>query len=318
MTDSRKCVDDCPNGYSAQWSSTPEFMGRICTLGITNSIQAIFIGVLCGAILCFLIVIFGIFVFKRKQYKIHKKSVKESLIDDEYDKNEFFKQLDDLRPQAEYFLHMLNDTRKQIRKLHVAGDNTAAAKYYPIIRDLAKILILLNRPVELIEGPPHDWNRLLLWAERILVQYKPQITQLIEFLQTPPTPEVEDTRLCSQHTTFKSLFLASPSSTNQKLQSTKDYSKRSSLTGKASEDLKHLSLDGKSVGSLISLQDFEDMVHPTNPFGESFNHVKNYLSTTTPSNATSGGESYTGSTLWLEDEFFRLGERPQDEITTEL
>jgi hypothetical protein len=43
-----------------------------------------------------------------------------------------------------------------------------------------------------------------------------------------------------------------------------------------------------------------------NPFGESFNHVKNYLS--------------SGSLWMVEDEFieFKLGLRPQDEITTEL
>lgn len=162
MVDSRKCVMDCPQGYIHQWSSTSEFMGRICyPSNISNSIQTVFIGVVCGAILCFIIVFVGLLVFKRKQYKIHKKTIKESLIDDDYSKQEFFKQLDDLRPHAECFLHMLNDTRKQIRKLHVAGDSSAA-KYYPIIRDLAKILILLNRPVELIEGPPHDWNRFVV------------------------------------------------------------------------------------------------------------------------------------------------------------
>lgn len=284
---------------------------------------------------------------------MQKKSIKESLIDEEYDKNEFFKQLDELRPQAEYFLHMLNDTRKQIRKLHASGDNTAAAKYYPIIRDLAKILILLNRPVQLIQGPPQDWNRLLLWAERIVSQYKPQITpvefkDLIEFLKTPPPQSHIDARLVySQHTTFKTPPLTKkpthqqPQQNQQKetaqqdqdkdesdlnsmtfddtLKHTKDYKKRNSLSSstKPSDDIKHLSIPNNhkmTIGSLISLQDFDNVLHPTNPFGDSFNHVSNYLSTTS---GTSG--SYTGSTLLLEDEIFKkLGFRPQDEITTEL
>jgi hypothetical protein len=89
-----------------------------------------------------------------------------------------------------------------------------------------------------------------------------------------------------------------------------------------SSDIRHLSLpsDGEKVatGSLISLHDFDDACpstanatlqkkhHKKNPFGESFNHVKNYLS--------------SGSLWMVEDEFieFKLGLRPQDEITTEL
>jgi hypothetical protein len=337
MSDSRSCVEECPKTHAQQWSSTSELMGKVCQpTNVTSSIQTVFIGIICGAILCFVIVLVGVVVFKRKHQKMNKKSIKDQLIDDEYDRHEFIRQLDDLRPHAECFLHMLNDTRKQIRKLHVSGDTTASAKYYPIVRDLAKILILLNRPVELIDGPPHDWNRLLLWADRILAQYKPQqITQLIEFLQTPTPPpsfnDDVDCRLASKHTTFKSLFYSTPTTHTRKafastLPATvtglnaKDYSKRSSVSD-ASSDVRHFSLpsDGEKVatGSLISLQDFDDPCPSsttgtmqrkkrTNPFGESFNHVKNYLS--------------SGSLWMVEDEFieFKLGLRPQDELTTEL
>lgn len=329
VMDTRSCVDECPNTHALQWSTTSELMGRVCyPTNVTNSIQTVFIGVICGALLCFFIVLVGVMVFKRKHQKINKKSIKDQLIDDEYDRHEFIRQLDDLRPHAECFLHMLNDTRKQIRKLHVSGDTTASAKFYPIVRDLAKILILLNRPVELIDGPPHDWNRLLLWADRILAQYKPQqITQLIEFLQTPTPPSFNDeadSRLASKHTTFKSLFYSTPTTHTRKAFATtlpatvtslnaKDFSKRCSM----SDDVKHLSLpcdgDKAATGSLISLQDFDDATTATtlqkrkkNPFGESFSHVKNYLS--------------SGSLWMVEDEFieFKLGLRPQDEITTEL
>lgn len=335
MTDTRSCVDECPTTHAQHWSTTSELMGRVCyPTNVTNSIQTVFIGIICGAVLCFVIVLVGVMVFKRKHQKLSKKSIKDQLIDDEYDRHEFVRQLDELRPHAECFLHMLNDTRKQIRKLHVSGDNTASAKYYPIVRDLAKILILLNRPVELIDGPPHDWNRLLLWADRILAQYKPQqIAQLIEFLQTPTTPASStalnddvDSRLASQHTTFKSLFYSTPTThTRKSFASTLpagtpaigSSAKRSSV----SSDIRHLSLPyeaDKASGSLISLQDFDDVCPSTattlqrnpkqrrNPLGESFNHVKNYLS--------------SGSLWMVEDEFieFKLGLRPQDEITTEL
>lgn len=334
LSDSKKCVDSCPSGYSEpQWSTESELMGRVCKkISMSNSFYAVFIGILCGAILCLLVVLVGVFIFRRKQQKIQKKSIKESLIDEEYDRNEFLKQLDDLRPQAEYFLHMLNDTRKQIRKLHLSGDNTAAAKYYPIIRDLAKILILLNRPVELISGPPHDWKTLLMWAERILSQYKPQITQLIEFLQTPVPPPLIDARLTfSKHTTFKTPPPTISKGRDTKTKSSKvefddtlkiqakEVKKRNSLSStKPSDDIKHLSLPNQksAIGSLISLQEFDSILQPTNPFGESFNHVQNYLATT----ATSGlsANSCTGSSLLLEEEFYKLGFRPQDEITTEL
>lgn len=338
MTDTRLCVDECPTTHAQQWSTNSDLMGKVCyPTNVTNSIQTVFIGIICGALLCFIIVLVGVMVFKRKHQKMSKKSIKDQLIDDEYDRHEFIRQLDDLRPHAECFLHMLNDTRKQIRKSHVSGDSTIAAKFYPIVRDLAKILILLNRPVELIDGPPHDWNRLLLWAERILAQYKPQqITQLIEFLQAPTPPSFNDdvdSRFTSKHTTFKSLFYSTPTTHTRKafastlpatvngLTSIKDYSKRSSMSDD-SNDMKHLSLpyDGEKVatGSLISLHDLDDVCpstmsatmqkrqHKKNPFGESFNHVKNYLS--------------SGSLWMVEDEFieFKLGLRPQDEITTEL
>lgn len=336
MGDTRNCVDECPKSHTQLWSTTSDLMGKVCQpASVTNSIQTVFIGVICGALLCFVIVLVGVMIFKRKHQKMNKKSIKDQLIDDEYDRHEFVRQLDELRPHAECFLYMLNDTRKQIRKLHVAGDNTASAKYYPIVRDLAKILILLNRPVELIDGPPHDWNRLLLWADRILAQYKPQqIAQLIEFLQSPTPPSFNDdadSRFASQHTTFKSLFYSTPTTHTRKAfastlpanvtsLNSKDFSKRSSMSD-GSGEARHLSLpsDGEKVatGSLISLHDFDDACpstaktmlrkkHKKNPFGDSFSHVKNYLS--------------SGSLWMVEDELieFKLGLRPQDEITTEL
>ncbi|KAG5670117.1 hypothetical protein PVAND_000400 [Polypedilum vanderplanki] len=356
MTDSRMCVDECPKNYIQQWSSTSDLMGRTCVLSnVNNSIKTVMIGVVCGALLCFIIVLLGVIVFRRKQQKMNRKSIKDQLIDDEYDRHEFLRQLDDLRPHAELFLFMLNDTRKQIRKSYISGDTTASAKYYPIVRDLAKILILLNRPVELIDGPPHDWNRLLLWADRILSQYKPQqqITQLIEFLKTPtslslPSPildQNDDARLVSKHTTFKSHFYSTPVVQNRRkfgnsatlppsinLNTSHNISNNNNNRNidknlsDSDDDLPPIKIikederDEKGGGgSLISLRDFlnesnqnitkqqhlRNSCHQSQ-YGDSFEHVKNYLS--------------SGSLLVVEDELieFKLGSRPQDEITTEL
>lgn len=335
MMDSRNCVEECPADYSHRWSTTSDLMGRVCyPNNMVNSIHTVLVGIVCGALLCFLIVFVGVIVFRKKHQKIHTKSIKDQLINDEYERHEFCRQLDELRPHAEYFLHMLNDTRKQIRKLHFSGDTSATSKYYPIVRDLAKILILINRPIELIDGPPHDWNRLYRWADKISAQYKPQqIAQLIEFLQNSPTPssrfEDVDSRLANKNTTtFCSLFYSTPVVQTRKMFSstlppnvtlttsaaTKEIP--SSAASDTSDDMKHLSLPHEKTiptGSLISLHDFEDVRSSSksisyskknNPYGDSFPQVKNYLS--------------IGSLRIVDDEFIQLGLRPGDEITTEL
>lgn len=319
MMDTKNCVDECPTTHAQLWSTTSDLMGRVCyPTNVPNSIQTVVIGIICGAIICFVTVLVGVVMFKRKHHKLIEKSIKDHLIDEEYDRHDFIGQLEELKPHAECFLCMLNDTRKQIRMLHASGDNAASAKYYPIVRDLAKILLLLNRPVELIEGPPHDWNRLLLWADRILALYTPQkITQLIEFLQTP-TPLLLNTDVDSR---LKSLFYSTPTTHNRKFCTSTlpvatevGFSKTRSNGG--GSDLRHesLPLDAENVASssLISINDLDEkkikknLKHKRNPFDESFQHVKKYLS--------------SGSLWMVEDEFieFKLGLRPQDEITTEL
>lgn len=339
--DTRNCVEECPADYIQRWSTNSDLMGRVCypNNNVVNSIHTVFVGIVCGALLCFLIVFVGVIVFRRKHQKIHTKSIKDQLINDEYERHEFIRQLDELRPHAEYFLHMLNDTRKQIRKLHFSGDTQASSKYYPIVRDLAKILILINRPIELIDSPPHDWNRLYRWADRISAQYKPQqIAQLIEFLQNSPTPSTRfddvDSRLANKNTTtFCSLFYSTPVVQTRKIFSstlppsvtltttsssaTKEL-QSSGASDTSSDDMKHLSLPNEATsvptGSLISLHDFDDarsssksisyLKKNNSPYGDSFPQVKNYLS--------------IGSLRIVDDEFIQLGLRPGDEITTEL
>ncbi|XP_058811996.1 uncharacterized protein LOC131676739 [Topomyia yanbarensis] len=313
--DTRECVGDCPGGYVAQWSSTSEFMGRVCyPVGFSGSFLAAVVGIAAGAVLCIALIIAAMAVIRRKQ---KQKKYRETFIDENIDRLEFLKQLDELRPQAECFLQMLNDTRRQIRKLHLAGDSTGAASYHPVVRDLAKILILLNKPVELISSPPHDWQRLYVWAEKVLDRYKPELTQLIEFLQQPSIPSsASDPRLgTSEHSTFKSKFSGSSTGANESDTSPNlSVKNQRNLLQPESANGRHRE-QNHFLGSLISLHEFDERSstshgtgHTGNPFGDTFDHVRSYLSTS----------GINDSSLWLQDEFFKLGFRPQDEITTEL
>lgn len=278
---------------------------------------ATIVGLTVGAVLCLILLIVGVVAIKRKQ---RAKQLRCMYIDDTIERDDFLKQLDELRPNAEYFLAMLNDTRRQIRKLFLAGDHAGANAYRSIVRDLAKILILLNRPVELIAQPPHDWSRVYTWALRILDRYKPQIAELIDFLQTP-TPAhpmmMMDARLdTSKYSTFKSTDTSSTTMTTNTLMAA------GTLSSGAADSSSHHTAANTALtppignmhqmqlfGSLISLHEIENEPRPsTNPFRNSFSTMKsNYPSS-----------DIHGSSVWLEDEFFKLGFRPQDEITTEL
>ncbi|XP_055592417.1 uncharacterized protein LOC129744084 [Uranotaenia lowii] len=316
--DTRECLDDCPSGYVGQWSTSSEFMGRVCyPVGLSGSFMATVVGIAVGAVVCLVLIVGAMAVIRRKQ---KRKKYRETFIDDNIDRLEFYKQLDELRPQAEYFLQMLNDTRRQIRKLHLAGDSSGAATYHPVVRDLAKILILLNKPVELISCPPHDWQRLYVWAEKVLDRYKPELTQLIEFLQQPSIPpSTSDPRLgTSEHSTFKAKFSTMLCDDHSPTLSAKN--QRNLLQPESASLGGHQEPQNQQnhfLGSLISLHEFDERSssshHDTsgnssNPFGDTFDHVRSYLSTS----------GINDSSLWLQDEFFKLGFRPQDEITTEL
>lgn len=281
-------MNDCPPGYTPQWSTVPDYMGRICRrTHLSSSIIAIVIGAVCGLLICITFIIFVLVFIKRKK---RKKTFRNVLMDETIQSQEFFCQLDNFRLNADNFLLMMNETRRQIRKLHASGDIPGAMSYHPVVRDLAKLLILLNKSNEVIPGPPHDWHRLSSWAEYLLEHHKPQITELIDFFQTPPNISSNDPRLSyCQHSTFKSNITRTTAAT----------------TSDSSNEQQNSNL----FGSLISLHEFEQP-HTTNSYG-STNNIKS-------SNYFYQSPEINGSSLWLEDEFFKLGFRPQDEITTEL
>ncbi|XP_076297695.1 FU domain-containing protein T48 isoform X6 [Lasioglossum baleicum] len=119
---------------------------------------------------------------------------------------EFLKHLALLRGEGNTFLSMLNDTRRQVRELYYSGNNGDGAvgiqAYRPVLRDLARILVLVNRRDEEIPIPPDDWQRLFSWAERLLRRYKrhssPEVAQLVTFLQEPPAAPSTESNAAQQ------------------------------------------------------------------------------------------------------------------------
>ncbi|XP_061386371.1 uncharacterized protein LOC133321295 [Musca vetustissima] len=302
VTDTRQCVERCPSGYVDQWSAHTEFMGRVCVpIGYSGALMAALAGMFGGFLVCLSILAVAVMLVKRRR---RRKAIKQKLINENtMDRSDFLRQLNDMRPNAEYFLAMLNDTRRQIRKLYLAGDVAAANSYRPIVRDLARILILLNRPIELIPAAPHDWNRLYTWSEQVLERYRPQVGQLIDFFQNSNGVDVDEfdaTSVYRQKVGGGGFYKQSATlQSSSNLNGGKGCGGGSGGGGKAQK--MHL------FGSLISLHEFEEP-RPSDPFGSSFNTLKsgNLIS------------DLNASSLWLEDEFYKLGFRPQDEITTEL
>ncbi|KAG7210651.1 hypothetical protein KM043_012161 [Ampulex compressa] len=189
------CVDACPPGHIADWSTRDEYMGRICKetgyiFGLSGSQVAILVGIVSGATICIFIILCGAIVVHRRKKKA-AKIIQQ--FEDSAERKEFLKHLGTLRGEGNTFLSMLNDTRRQVRELYYSGSNGDGAvgiqAYRPVLRDLARILVLVNRRDEDIPVPPDDWQRLLSWAERLLRRYKrhssPEVAQLVTFLQQP-------------------------------------------------------------------------------------------------------------------------------------
>lgn len=149
-----------------------DYMGRICFrsgnfLGLTRDGLAVLTGILAGIALCLLMIALAVAYVKYKRKQQQNTLDTNSDVDDSPERRDFVKQLETLRPYAQNYLDMLNDTRRQLRELHRQGDCSAMAAYKPVVRDLAKILLLLNRPVERV-AVPEDWEHLFHWAEKAL------------------------------------------------------------------------------------------------------------------------------------------------------
>lgn len=275
-------------------------MGRMCVHsgyfgGLNAENAAILVGILSGTFICIIIISTGIVFLRYKRKNLSNLSSETpSDVDDTPERKDFLKQLEILRPQAAMFLSMLNDTRRQIRELHAAGDNAAITAYRPVVRDLAKILLLLNRNVDKITVIPDDWDHLFSWGEKVLKRYKrmsdisqPQVQQLVNFLQAPIIHD--------NHTYANTLSTFKPD---------------------------------QQIGSTMSLKDIA-----VNNFNSNYDNTFSTINPQWQFNYSLVGQSpvsnsgYCGSwqnkdflcsSYLMEDDFFQFGFRPQDEITTEL
>lgn len=278
----RQCVDECPYGHSIQWSRLVDYMGQVCfqtghLWGMSGEMFAILTGVAFGGTLCIILIIIGLIYIRYRKRNIPQLPVYN---EDTPEKRDYLKQLELFRPHAYTFLDMLNDTRRQIRELHLRGDHSGVAAYKPVVRDLAKLLLLLNQRSH--TDVPNDWDRISAWAEKLLKRYKrmsdsnnQQVAQLISFLQAPNI--IEPTSQFTTLSTFK------PDQSD--LEDVENFNNRRSDGG------------------------FE----PINPEWEFPNYSLVSMGTWSRSK-----EFLSGTTGWFDDDFLQLGYRPQDEITTEL
>uniref|UniRef100_A0A2S2Q487 Uncharacterized protein n=1 Tax=Sipha flava TaxID=143950 RepID=A0A2S2Q487_9HEMI len=191
-----QCAETCPSGYEHSWSTNDHQMGRVCSLTdniffgsirLSGQVVAIAIGVVIGVlIVTTILIIVGMVVKFKKCSNLRSKSrmspslgplnsgSHRSQESDDCDRLEFFKQLEKLRPEAPVFLSMLNETRKQVRELRgPTRQHSAIQAYRPVLKDLSRILILLNKE-DCFLNPPTDWEILLAWGDRVLRRYKKQ------------------------------------------------------------------------------------------------------------------------------------------------
>ncbi|KAJ9600822.1 hypothetical protein L9F63_001034, partial [Diploptera punctata] len=332
---SRQCVDKCPSGYREDWSRFASYMGRICYetgyLGLPGRTLAIVVGTATGAAICMGILLGGFLYLKHRRHTTSKSSSYSSdsvndshHIHDSPERREFLKHLAALRCDAPVFLAMLNDTRRQVRELyHSSGrSDTAIQAYRPVLTDLARILMLLNRPEHLIESPPSNWEKLLAWGERVLRRYKKQNphqvaqAQLISFLQVP---------IQTNHSSTSSLY-RSPESNHRALTTFQPVTSNSSETNKYNsqnnqtqnhsiQEMAISAFDSNySNGHITGGERRDATMLQTSLIDSDFNPSWEF----NPANCTVLAEWSASRDYLFEDDFFTLGFRPQDEITTEL
>ncbi|XP_018323653.1 uncharacterized protein LOC108735905 isoform X2 [Agrilus planipennis] len=306
---SRKCVSSCPSGHRAKWSNMPEYLGRICVhsgyfLGLSGKIVTVVVGSFCGLVISVCVIAGAVAYLRYKRKRLRERLDTNSDLDDKPEERDFMKQLETLRPYSHTFLDMLNDARRQLRELRLEGDNLAVSAYKPVVRDLAKILLLLNRPLEKI-AMPDDWEHLFNWAEKALKRYKRmsetsigQVAQLIDFLQGPVITTVVGTEVENPRQTILSTFKPELSlGSSQTLSDNK--TKTASTNG----------VNGSPLNTPLNPQwKFNYPLVTNNPlYASDFSSLQ-----------WKNSKEYLSSPYLLEDDFFQLGFRPQDEITTEL
>uniref|UniRef100_A0A0A9Y1P3 Isoleucine--tRNA ligase n=1 Tax=Lygus hesperus TaxID=30085 RepID=A0A0A9Y1P3_LYGHE len=193
----RQCQDEssvCPPGYDVKrWSSLIDFMATACQDRLSSKgVPGELVGGSIGVIVCIAAALAaGLYCKYGKKRRKHTSSLSHSTQGSETserDMMEYLREIRDLRPEAPLFLEMLNETRRQVRNL---PSYSALQPYRPVLKDLSRILILLNRPENRLNTPPPDWETLFNWAHRILARYKKhhanEVNELVNFFQGEPS-----------------------------------------------------------------------------------------------------------------------------------
>ncbi|XP_046386193.1 uncharacterized protein LOC124155976 isoform X2 [Ischnura elegans] len=358
---SRECADSCPRGYQEEWSTLVDYMGRLCKesgpwwledgVGLTGRRLAVVVGT-CSGLLISLLLICGAFVYIKcwRSQQPNTDSCKNSstpvdsagygfshrypqLAWDEIERQEFLQQLRALQPDAHIFLAMLNDTRRKFRKIHMKNGkaDSRCKAYRAVLRDLCRILALLNQKDFQNMTLPTDWKKLLSWGERVLKRYKKQHCLVATALVKEPSkilqmqiqvhcepPKDSCERKCSELVSFQP---------NGKIQhdglpktpgsegSTKITNGDSPFIGSPHflTAMRQELLPGRPA-IVVDMVDEEGMTH-----GDQEEHCSHGYGITS-SFHTPVPSDWTRNNHWGydDDEFVPLGHRPQDEITTEL
>ncbi|CAH0701198.1 unnamed protein product [Spodoptera exigua] len=280
------CAHDCPAGSREAWAHDDHLMGRVCYPAQTYN--EVIVGAACGVAACIaLVAAAAAYARCRNKSRAQPQPLPQRTHhDDDTRLREFHKQLDCLRPHAYTLLAILNHTRHQVRELYQLGNNDAAMAYSCILSDLAKLLILLNK--QQVPVVPDEWPRLASWAERILKRYSrtnvgpQQEGQLVNFLPAPPSQGSDSETTQQSFSTFK------PPS----------YSPTSYDSNILDKDIEC---------------EWSDAGRPP-----SYSQVERERETIVLSDPWERRPIVRRESVWLEDEFFEMSRRPQDELTTEL
>ncbi|XP_050542961.1 uncharacterized protein LOC126906401 [Daktulosphaira vitifoliae] len=329
-----QCADACPSGYEFMWSTNEYHMGRICSvtdktlignIKLSGQTVAILVGTVIGFLICVTILfLVGITIKFKKCTNFRSKtcmspslgplnsSSHQSQEIDDYDRLEFFKQLKNLRSDANIFLCMLNETRRQVRELQgPSRQHSAIQAYRPVLKDLSRILILLNKE-DCFINPPPDWETLLSWGERVLKRYKKQYPIIIHQLNR----DEHFGDIPIQLTTFSSNKKHRPLSASSSSPSRIKQLAISVFDENYSDHNRHHDENDEVI--MLKEKSVPSFGRSTSPASFSLldaNASKSMLvaewnAEIPPYNCY--------STTTDEDDFFTLGFRPQDEITTEL
>ncbi|VVC35666.1 Hypothetical protein CINCED_3A018599 [Cinara cedri] len=329
-----QCAETCPSGYEYTWSTNDHQMGRVCSITdktifgsiqLSGQVAAITVGVIIGfLIVTTILLVVGMVVKFKKCSNIRSKSrlspslgpltsgSHQSQESDDCDRLEFFKHLEKLRPEAPVFLSMLNETRKQVRELRgPSRQHSAIQAYRPVLKDLSRILILLNKE-DCFLNPPSDWDILLAWGDRVLRRYKKQHPIMIS--QTNTNEHFSDKPI--QLTTFTNSKKHRPLSASSSSPSRIKQLAISVFDDNYNDHNRHPDENDEVI--MLREKTVSSFGRSTSPASLSLLEANASKSLLVAEWNAEMPPYNCYSTTTDDDDFFTLGFRPQDEITTEL